>query len=271
MSFVSDAGFFGRTIARNRFLLWEMSRRDLFDRYAGQALGGWWTLIHTLSLVGVYLLLFSVFFYPNAKTGGATTVSPTMYILAGMLPWLWAAEVFIRAPGVIRDHAELTRQVVFPTEILPLKITISAFFTTFIGLSLLVIYGLSAGIIHTKSLILLSAALIILGCFLCGAALIASAIGVFLKDIKELMTLYARIGVYAAPVFYFVDMLPERWRSLLYINPMTWFIELFHDALAYGEIRHISVWIGASTMATIACMVGAVLFARLKPQFGSFV
>lgn len=271
MSFVSDASFFGRTVARNRFLLLEMSRRDLFDRYAGQALGGWWTLIHTVSLVGVYLLLFSVFFYPNAKTGGAAAVSPTIYILAGMLPWLWAAEVFIRAPGVIRDHSELTRQVVFPTEILPLKITLSAFFTTFIGLSLLVAYGLVSGTVHVLSLLLLLVALLILGVFLAGVALIASAVGVFLKDVKELMALYARVGVYAAPVFYFLEMLPERWRPVLYANPMTWFIELFHDSLAYGEVRHISVWIVASSMAVITCMVGAVLFARLKPQFGSFV
>lgn len=271
MAVLQSARFFCRVIIRNRHLLLEMTRRDLFDRYAGQVLGGWWTFIHTGLLVGVYTLLFAGFLYPNLKAGTVLSASPTMFLLSGIMMWVGAAEVFIRSPGIIRDHAELSRQVVFPTEVLPVKITLSAMFTMSFGMTLIAAFGVVSGQTPLFALPLLVLATVLLTVFLIGVSLLFSALGIFLKDVRELMALYGRLGVYFAPIFYFKEWVPKSFVPLFYLNPITWYVETFQDALAFGGVRSPAVWIGAAVIAGVSCLLGATVFTRLKPQFGSFV
>ena len=194
----------------------------------------------------------------------------TLYMLSGLVAWLVIADVLGRSSTIVSSQASLVKQVVFPVEILPVKMVLASLPTFLIGFAGLCIYGLLAGR-ASPALLLYPLAALPLYLFLLGVAFALSAVGVFLRDIREIVQMYTLVGIYVAPIFYFMDWVPERLRFLVYLNPITIFVETFHDSAYYGGIRNWLIWLGALGLGCLATWLGAMVFARLKPHFGSYL
>ncbi len=268
MSTVAETRFLFGSIFKHRRLLLELAQRDVFDRYAGQMLGSVWAVVHPVVTITVFIFLFAVVFRAKVDTGLDIPGDHTLYMLSGLIPWLITVDIFGRSSGIISGQAALVKQVVFPVEILPVKIVLATLPTFLIGFAGIVIYGLAVDR-ASSALFLYPLAALPLYLFLLGVAFALSAVGVFLRDIREIVQLYTLVGLYIAPIFYFIDWVPERLRILVYLNPVTVFIESFHDAAYYGGIRSWLLWLIAMVLGISATWFGAMVFARLKPLFGS--
>ncbi|AMK75100.1 hypothetical protein A1342_02135 [Methylomonas methanica] len=248
----------------------EMAKRDISDRYSGQVLGTVWAVVHPVMTIAVFIFMFAVVFRTKVDSGLDIPGDHTLYMVSGIIPWLIVADVLGRSSSIVSSQASLVKQVVFPVEILPVKMVLATLPTFFIGFVGLCIYGLA---VERASLAMLLYPLAAVPLYLCllGTSFAFSAIGVFLRDIRELIQMYTLIGVYVAPIFYFMDWVPEQLRFLIYLNPVTVFIESFHDAAYYGGIRSWTIWLVALSGGMIVTWGGAMIFARLKPHFGSYL
>ena len=271
MSVVNDWRWIFSSLVKNRRLLMEMARRDVSDRYAGNILGMAWAVVHPLALILIFVFIFSVVFKVKAQIIGGVPADHTAYMLGGLIPWLVAADVLSRGPAIITNHAALVKQVVFPIEVLPVKVVLASLPTFMIGTAGLLAYMLFKYGDLSPAFLLYPAAAAFLYVFLVGAAFALSAAGVFLRDVRDFIQLFVLVGLYAAPIFYYVDWLPEAVRPYLYINPFTTFVECFHDAAYYGGIRSYGLWLGAMAWSVGSLLIGVTLFHRSKHQFGSFV
>jgi lipopolysaccharide transport system permease protein len=259
------------SLVKNRLLLIEMTRRDVTDRYAGNILGSAWAVVHPLAMILIFVFIFSVVFRVKAQIIGGVPADHTAYMIGGLIPWLVAADILSRGPGIITSHAALVKQVVFPIEVLPVKVVLASLPTLVIGtLGLLGYMFFTYGTL-SPAFLLYPVAALILYIFLIGAAFALSAAGVFLRDIKDFIQLFVMVGLYAAPIFYYMDWLPEAARPFIYLNPFTTFIECFHDAAYYGGIRDYGLWAGGLGWSIASLLTGVVLFHRSKHQFGSFI
>ena len=270
MSSFSATQFLFGSLYKNRRLLTEMARRDISDRYAGQMLGSFWAVIHPVMIIAVYIFIFGVVFKTKVDIGVDVPGDHTLYMLSGLVAWLVAADVLGRGPTAVSAQSSLVKQVVFPVEILPVKMVLSTLPTLIIGLVGLTLYGFIAVGKGSLAFLLFPLAAIPLYLFLLGVAFALAAVGVFLKDLKDMVQMYALVGLYVAPVFYFIDWVPQSLRFIVYLNPITVFIECFHDAGYYGAVRPL-IWLAATALGLISALVGAALFARLKPYFGSYL
>jgi len=270
MSTLNATGFLFSSIVKNRRLLFELARRDVFDRYAGQMLGAVWAVVHPVMTIAIFIFLFAIIFRMKVDTGLDVPGDHTLYMLSGLIPWLVSVDVLGRSSTIVSSHASLVKQVVFPVEILPVKIVLATLPTFLIGFTGLVIYGLAVDR-ASPALLLYPLAALPLYLFLLGAAFALSAVGVYLRDTREIVQLYTLVGLYMAPIFYFIDWVPERLRILVYLNPITVFIESFHDVAYYGGIRSWLIWLIALCLGGSATWFGAMVFARLKPHFGSYL
>jgi lipopolysaccharide transport system permease protein len=270
MSTTAATRFLFESLIKNRRLLFEMAKRDISDRYSGQVLGTMWAFVHPVITIAVYIFMFAVVFRMKVDGGLDVPGDHTLYMISGIVPWLVVADVLGRSSAIVASQASLVKQVVFPVEILPVKMVLATLPTFLIGFAGLAIYGLSVGR-ASPALLLYPLAAVPFYLFLLGASFALSAIGIFLKDIKEIVQIYTLIGIYVAPVFYFMDWVPDRLKFLVYLNPATMFMEAFHDAAYYGGIRSLTLWLIAALTGVVMCWVGAVIFARLKPHFGSYL
>ncbi len=261
-----------RTLAKNRRLLMEMAKRDLSDRYSGQILGKVWGFVHPAATVGVFLFIFGAVFQAKASSVGVDfPADHAVYMVSGLIPWLVVAEVISRSSASISGNAALVKQVVFPLEILPVKMVMATLPTMIIGFAGLTAYVLIRFGTLPASYLMLPAAVAILYVFLIGVAFMISAIAIFFRDLKDIVQLYTLLGLYLAPIFYFINWVPENFRVVLYLNPVTYFVMIFHDLAYHGAIQSPPVWGAALVLSLLSVVLGALVFSRLKPHFGSYL
>ena len=125
------------TLIRHRVLLKEAARQDIADKYAGQMLGILWAFIHPVLIMLVFLFLFAFALGMRIPESAQITQGwggYVMYLLAGMVPWISLQEIMGRSVAAITSSSNLVKQVIFPLEVLPAKMLLSALLTQCISL-----------------------------------------------------------------------------------------------------------------------------------------
>lgn len=256
---------------RHRVLTFEMARRDIMSRHAGQLLGAGWVVFHPLVLVGVYLVVFRFIF--NLRTGGIGFggLDYSAYLLAGLLPWLAFQEVMNKGVAVIVANATIVKQVVFPVEVLPIKVVMAAFVPQVIGTLILLGYVLVSTGSLPPTFAFVPVLWIMQGLAMIGVSYLLAAIGAYIKDIKEIVAFFGVIGMYLLPIAYPPDLVPAALGVFMQCNPFSYMIWCYQDACFYGSFEHWSAWIVFSLGSLTTFFAGYLLFRRLKPTFGSVI
>jgi lipopolysaccharide transport system permease protein len=256
-------------LVRHRQLIWAMAKREIFERYAGQLLGAAWAFAHPLILMGVYLFIFGYVF--RVRLGGTPDMplDYPAYLLAGIVPWLALAEGLNKAPTAVTNNASLVKQVVFPLEVLPTKTVLASMLAQTTGLTVLIVYVLATYGSLPTTYLLLPLVMLMQFVLTVGLAFLLAAVGVFVRDLKDVVQVLTLIGVYLLPVLYLPAMVPELFRPLLYLNPFTYLIWCYHDICYYGRIEHPVAWIVMVPLSVITFVVGWRVFHRLRPLFGN--
>jgi lipopolysaccharide transport system permease protein len=183
-------------VRRYRLLIAEMTRREITDRYAGQVLGAAWAIGGPLLTMAVYVFAFTVLF--RGRLGpNDNGLRYTAYVLAAMVPWLALQDVLNRSTVCVSGSASLVKQIVFPTEVLPLKVVLASIPALVVGLTVAGVIAIAAGATSLfGALVLLPMAVALLLLMCAGFAYVLAAVGVFLRDIKDIMGVLLMIGFF---------------------------------------------------------------------------
>jgi lipopolysaccharide transport system permease protein len=261
-----------RSIVRNRRLTIELSKRELLDRYTGQLFGSAWAILHPALTVLVFLFFFGEVL--KVKVGGAHLPANndfTIYLLSGLLPWLVLQDVLTRGSTLVVNNAHLVKQVAFPLDVLPIKAIPPAFVILLVGLLLLIVYTLMTTFALPATYLVLPLLLVELILLCVGIALFLSALGVFIRDLKDIVQVFSFVGVYVSPIFYTIDTVPAKLRALVFLNPFTPIILTFQDVLFYGSFAHPWAWVVSIVLSVAALLIGARVFNTTQHYFGSYL
>jgi lipopolysaccharide transport system permease protein len=235
---------------RNRQLIWQMTYRDVVGRYRGSVIGLAWSFINPLLMLIVYTFVFSVVFKARWNVGGDESKTDFAIILfAGMIVFNIFAEIVNRAPGLIVSNVNYVKKVVFPLEILSWVSLGSVLFHGFVSLLVLLL----AQLIFNRSLpwtiVLFPIVLLPLIFTSLGVAWFLMALGVFVRDVGQITSIFITILMFLSAVFYPLSALPEAYQNLLKLNPLVLIITESRNVLIYGNLPD---WFSLS----IALLVG---------------
>ncbi|MES2499605.1 MAG: ABC transporter permease [Pseudomonadota bacterium] len=256
------------SLRRNRQLIVQMTKREVVGRYKGSAMGLAWSFFNPVFMLVVYTFVFSVVFKARWGVGGEDSKTLFAVVLfVGMIVHGLFAEVLNRAPSLILSNVNYVKKVVFPIEILPVISMAAALFHSMISLVVLLIaFVIFNGFLHWTvvfiPLVLLPFIILILG-----FAWILASIGVFLRDVSQVITMVTTVMMFLAPVFYPITAVPETLRPFIMANPLTFIIEQAREVLIWG---HFPNWIGLGvyTVAAIAvAWAGFALFQKTRKGF----
>jgi len=225
-----------------------------------------WTLIHPVATIAVYLFVFSVVLRIQVTVQETGTNHFAVFFLAGLFPWLLFSEGLSRSAACLIENANLITKVVFPVELLPAGTVLAAFIVNGVGMVLFLGYLAYDGFFHWMWLFipLVIAAQML---FTWGLASFLAAACVFIRDIRELLGIALMVWFFATPIIYPLSMVPEQFASVLQLNPMGIFVQVYRDILLRHQIYLIqAVEIGA--VGFIAYALGSWFFMRAKPAFG---
>lgn len=257
-----------KLLTAHRELMFELARRDISDRYVGQALGMFWALLHPLFLMGLYVFVFAFVFKVKMGDSLDMPLDYTAYILSGLIPWMAFQESMSKSCSAISSNASLVKQVVFPIEVLPAKGVLASFLPQLISTAVLILYVLTTTHHLPATYFLIPILLVMQFMAMMGVSYLLSAIGVYFKDVKDFVQLFGAVGMYAMPIFYLPGWVPAIFKPILYINPFSYLVWTYQDALYFGEFRHPEAWVINFSLSFIAFTVGYRLFRKVKPSFG---
>jgi len=251
-------------------LVLSLARRELAARYRGSVLGVLWAILTPVVMIAIFTFIFAGIF--QARFGASS--SPwdyAIYLFCGLLPWTMFQETLLQAAGSIVSRANLVKRVVFPLETLPLAQALAALGNQMFGTIALLIAMLA--IRHELHLTTLWLPILIVPQMLLtlGAAWLIASLGVFLRDIAQVMSLVLMAWMYLTPIIYPESIVPERYRFYVNLNPFTALIRCYRWILVEGSPPD---WAGLAYftgVAIVAFVLGYWWFAKTRRNFADVI
>lgn len=252
---------------RNRELIKASTKREVLGRYRGSVMGILWSFFNPLFMLAVYTFVFSVVFQARWGAGSESKTEFALLLFAGLMMFNLFAECINRAPSLILSNTNYVKKVVFPLEILPAVTLLSALFHGLISLGVwLLAYLVFFGLPHATALYL---PLIVLPfvLFILGLSWALASLGVFLRDVSQFIGVLTTTLMFLSPIFYPATALPEDYRHLLYLNPLTPVIEQIRDVLFWGKTPDFALlavyWLATASIAWL----GFAWFQKTRKGF----
>jgi lipopolysaccharide transport system permease protein len=220
---------------RHRDLIKASAKREVLGRYRGSFLGVLWSFFNPLLMLAVYTFVFSVVFQARWGGGSGSKTEFALVLFAGLMMFNLFAECINRAPALVLNNPNYVKKVVFPLEILPAVTLLAALFHLLISFGVwLLAYVIFFGVPHATVLYL---PLIVLPfvVFIMGLCWALASLGVYLRDVSQFIGVVTTALMFLSPIFYPATALPEAYRHLLYLNPLTPVIEQTRDVLFWGK------------------------------------
>lgn len=225
------------SIWSNREIIRAFIAREIAGRYRGSFGGLLWSLINPLLMLTIYTFVFAVVFkarWSSSEPESGTGFAVVLFV--GLIVHGLFAECLLRAPRVIIDHSNLVKKVIFPLEVLPIVTLGVALFHASVSIVVLFAAMVFGGAQLHVTALLLPVVLIPLIAITVGLSWFVAALGVYIRDIGQLIGLLTTVLLFLSPVFYPISALPESYRTLVLFNPLTLPIEQARDVLIWGRL-----------------------------------
>jgi lipopolysaccharide transport system permease protein len=244
------------------FLVW----RDVKVRYKQTALGAAWAILQPVFA----MLVFSVFLGRLARVPSDGYPYP-LFVYCALVPWTYFAGCLTHASNSLVDHRHLLTRVYFPRLMMPTAAVFGGLLDLALSLTVLLAmlayYGVTPGaaVIATPLFILLAAASAL------AISLWLAALNVQYRDVRHVIPFLVQFWLFATPVAYSSTLVPERWRPLYGLNPMTGVVEGFRWALLDRPAPS-GVMLAVSGVTVLVLLVGGVYyFRRMERGFADVV
>lgn len=256
-----------QNIYGNKSLIFNLIKRDIIGRYRGSFFGVLWSFFTPLLMLAVYTFVFSVVFKARWLGGSDSKTEFALVLFSGLIIFNVFAECINKAPSLIISNSNYVKKVIFPLEILPIVTLGSALFN--LGISLivwLVFYCIFFGIPNI-SILLLPIILSPLLLIVLGLSWILASLGVYLRDISQIIIPITTALMFLSPIFFPLQALPPEYQLIANLNPITFAVEQSRDIMIWNKSIDWMTW--GIFFATSICInwLGFVWFQKTRTGF----
>lgn len=250
------------TVCRNSRLIGVMVRRDILGRYRGSFGGSFWTVINPLLLMATYFFVFGVVL----NRGGESRTAFALYFLCGMLPWLAFSEAVGRAPSLMLEYRNFVKKLVFPLETLPVNLVVSGLVSEAFAVALYCIFlgGIRRGLPVTLAWL---PALIVPQILLtAGLCWFLSALGVFVRDLGQIIGYVLTVWFFVTPICYPEDALTVHapWMAA---NPIAVLVRGYRSIFLDGRAPQFEPLWKLWLLGIVVAVLGHAWFYKLRKSF----
>lgn len=259
-----------RSLYANRSLLRSLVIRDIETRYRGTMLGFLWAVVYPLMMLAVYAFVFGGVF--NARWGiGGDMKDFVLMLYCGLIVHALFSETLSRSPAAVLSNPSYVKKVVFPLELLPISHLASAIFNTLIGLGLLCVFLLIQHQSIPPTALYVPLVFIPLLLLTAGLAWFLAAIGVFFRDVGQMIGVAMSVLLFLSPVFYPASSAPALAQKLIYLNPLTYPMEELRAVLILGNQLDWWHWLAYFTVSVFVAIGGLWTFQKSRPAFADVI
>jgi lipopolysaccharide transport system permease protein len=246
---------------RYRFFILTAVQQEFRSRVARSGLGFLWIIISPLSQVAIYALVLSALM-SSRLPGLDTRFGYSIYLMAGFCCWFTFTEIINRCLTVFIDNGNALKKIAFPRIVLPLIVLGSALVNNLIFFVLVLAAYFLLGHNPGWSLLWYPVLLLVTLGFATGLGLALGVLNVFIRDVAQAVAILLQFGFWFTPIVYIIDIIPQSYRPVLYLNPMFWVVDSFHRVLAFGEAPNLAALSAVAALTLMLLWLSLSLFRR---------
>lgn len=214
---------------RNKFIIYNLVTRNLKLRYRKSILGIFWTMLIPGMTAVVYYFVFQFVMRVSMP-------NYLFYLLLGLIPWTFISiSISHGLESIVGNHSILNK-VPLPIFIFPMSEVITAFLNLIFSIPVLLVVGLIMKV--DVSVYWLTFPFYLLALFLSSyfISLILGVLYVYFRDLRHIVSILMQIWFYGTPIIYDVAMVPQKYKFLLYLNPVGMIFHGLHEAIINGAL-----------------------------------
>lgn len=249
-------------------LLWLMSVTEFKRVYFGTVLGYIWSLVRPLTLFAVLLFVFTKIF----RIGNQVPNYPVLLLL-GIVLFAFFQEATQNAVGSVVAQEGIVRKTQFPRLVIPLAVVLTAVFNLSLNLIVVFVFILAWGVDPTWAWLLFPLALALLLLLTTAVSMILSVMYVRFRDMLIIWTVFAQVLFYATPILYPIEIVPESYQQLIFLNPLAPIFEQIrvwvldpNAPTAVDVVGGVTGLIPAASIFAALCVFGVWVFKRDAPR-----
>lgn len=250
---------FWEVVAR-RELLWNLVSRDLTVRYKRSLLGFFWSFLNPLIFMVVLTVVFGALFADRTPHFSA-------YVLSAYLALQYFLQTTTKAMASMAWNGPLLKRVYVPASIFPLSVALSGLVNLFLSFLPLLLVMAVTGVPFTRSLLFLPVGGVLLFAFVLGCSLGLASLAVYFEDVRLMYEAGIYAVVFLTPIFYPLEIVPERFRPIILANPLYHYCELIRRPVFLGRLPEVETVAVAMVWAAVMLLLGWQVLRRLSPGF----
>ncbi len=244
-----------------REMIKSLVHRDLRGRYKGSVLGFFWTFLNPLLQLLVYTFVFSVIMRAGIE-------DYYLFLFVALVPWTYFSGSLAGGASCILSQSNLVNKIYFPREVLPISHVLSQLVNMLLTFIVVILVLLVSGKgVNLVAWLFFPIVVIQETLLAIGFVFLLSAVTVFFRDLVYFISVFMMLWQFVCPVMYGVDMVPERFKKLFYINPMTPVIVAYRDIFYYKQVPELSTFVMGTVMGLLMMIIGWFTFGKLQRRF----
>lgn len=252
-----------------RVVILELAKRDFQQQYQGSYLGFVWIFLQPLLFISVLYFVFTMGF----RTGDSSDMPFALYLVTGMVCWLYLSSNLLSITHVIKDHSFLVKKVNFRLSILPIVKLLSSLVAHSVLVLLTIAISWHKGFAPTLYTLQVFYYFACMAALLLGLGWLTSSTSIFVKDVAKLFSVLVQFGFWLTPVFWNITMIPERYHWIIEVNPAHYLVSGYRDSLVgqvwFWEKPVYTVYYWSLTLVFL--LIGMSIYRKLKPHFAEVV
>ena len=243
-----------------RELLKTSVRKEIRGKYKNSFLGVVWSFLNPLLQIAVYAIIFQMIL-KNPKENYA------VFLCCALIPWTFFSTAISRSAFTCIENGNVLKKVYFPREILPISVVTSEAVNFLISTIITLGFVIISGIGLSKYIIFYPLILLAQYILLIGISFIVSSICVYLRDLQHFIGIFLQLLFYATPIVYGMESIPDNFKWILKINPMTYIIDACRNIFYYKTMPDIKPLIILIAISAIVTTIGYLIFNKLQKGF----
>lgn len=243
-----------------RELIYQFVSRSIKTRYKRSVLGVIWTLLNPLLTMIILTLVFSQLFKIAIENF-------PVYVLSGQLVWIFFSNTTSSAMSEMLWGGELLKRIYVPKSVFAMAAVGTGLVNLLVSLIPLTLIALILGLSLNFSLLTWPFAVLLLAGFTFGLGLLLSTASVYFADMLPVFNVVLTIWLYATPIIYPLEIVPQPWQKIFLLNPLYYYVELFRSPLLYGITAGIEIWLPAIGFSLGMFTIGALVFTSKSSEY----
>lgn len=248
-----------------RELLYFLAWRDVKVRYKQTVLGVLWVLLQPVLTTVIFSILFARF-----APSQSSEIPYPLFAFTGFVLWTFASNALNNAGNSLVNSSNLVTKVYFPRLIMPFAAIAATTVDLLVSLGVLILAFLFFGIAPHWTIVFAPLLVGLLILFVFGAGTLLAALNVRFRDVRFVLPFALQILMFASPVFYSLDFLPEHWRVVWKLNPLTGILQGFRAAIFGTEFDFLAIAVSVVVTLTLV-FLSVTVFTRMEEDFADLV